>query len=61
MEPDRRHAACVICGELVEIESGSATLTTQSEKHPERIYGFWVHPACLKAVAKPGFVGLSDL
>jgi len=55
-----RIAACVICGN--RIEGGQpAHLVSRSEQHPERTYRFFVHPACLKRVAKPGFVGVSDL
>ena len=50
---------CVVCGKTIEEEPVS--LQTRSAQSPERTYGFWVHPACLKRVAKPGFVGLDKL
>jgi len=52
-------SCCVVCGRT--IDEAPVTLRSKSEPHPERAYEFFVHPACLKQVAKPGFVGLDQL
>lgn len=59
MTDEPRGGACVICGK--KIDGYRCDLLTESEQHPERTYHFFVHPACLKKVAKPGFAGLRDL
>jgi hypothetical protein len=63
-EPDRRalsdpdQRACVICGRSGA--AGSIRLPA-SEKHPDRMYEFFIHAECLKRVAKPGFAGVEKL
>jgi hypothetical protein len=50
---------CVVCGKTVD--EAPVSLQTTSSQDAGRTYGFWVHPACLKQVAKPGFVGIDKL
>jgi hypothetical protein len=58
VEPRRVAAACVICGK--ETRGDHAMLVSPSEQHMGT-HQFYVHPACLKKVAKPGFAGLDRL
>jgi hypothetical protein len=50
---------CVVCGQSIDEEP--IALAVRSVADPEETFGFWVHPECLKRVAKPGFVGLDKL
>ena len=52
-----RSGVCVICGR----PEATGIAEVRSEKYPERTYNFFIHAACLKKVAKPGFVGIADI
>jgi hypothetical protein len=58
MENDDRRTACVICAKPIE-DAAPARLVVGSGQHSGRTY--FVHPACLKRVAKQGFAGIKDL
>jgi hypothetical protein len=55
-DPEQR--VCAICGRSGA--AGSVSLPPR-EKHPDRMYEFFIHAECFKAVAKPGFAGLERL
>ena len=56
-EPTHESGVCVVCAR----PGGEGTITLSSEQRPERTYKFFIHRECLKEIAKPGFVGISDL
>jgi hypothetical protein len=55
-DPEQR--VCAICGRSGA--AGSVSLPPR-EKRPDRMYEFFIHAECFKAVAKPGFAGLERL
>jgi len=60
MEPTKDYGGiCVICGKRISPEPRAA-IAVSSERYPKRTYQFFAHPACLREVAKPGFVGIDE-
>jgi hypothetical protein len=60
MDAEETGGACVVCTKPTD-PNRRTDLFVKSERHPDSTYHFFMHTACLKTVAKPGFVGLKDL
>lgn len=54
---ETKHGVCVVCAR----PGATGSISLASEKHPERMYQFFIHRECLKEVAKSGFIGFEDL
>ena len=52
--------ACVVCTKATDPDR-RVEVIAKSDQYPDRTYHFYMHTACLKKVAKPGFVGLNQL
>jgi len=60
MEAELTGGVCVVCAKPTDPERRT-DVYVKSERRPGRTYHFFMHTACLKQVAKPGFVGIKDL
>jgi hypothetical protein len=60
MEDEPDGAACVICAKPTS-QARRGEIIVRTQQHPERTFHFFLHPECLRKVAKPGFVGLDQI